>query len=79
MEDNTYIVWMVSKNVEGRGVDNWIIADVVFSIEDAFASVHKYLSYKSSVPCIFKIALHDDIAWKDHFNYNLTKLKKVVK
>ena len=77
--DNTYIVWIINKKIEGRTIDDWIVADVVYSLEDAFASVHRYLGIKGDVPCIFKIALEDDIDWKHHFNYELTKLKKVVK
>lgn len=77
--DDTYIVWIINKKVEGRTIDNWIIADVVYSLEDAYASVYRYLNYNGDNPCIFKIASEDDVDWKDNFNYELTKLKKVVK
>lgn len=79
--DKTYIVYMISKREEGSTKQHWIIGDVVFSLESAFESVEKYLKIgqRHNKPCLIKIAEEGDELWKDHFNYNLTKLKKVDK
>lgn len=79
--DKTYIVYLISKKEEGSTKQNWIIGDVVFSLESAFESVDKYLriGQRQNKPCLIKIALEDDVDWKENFNYELTKLKKAVK